>query len=83
MALTEEEQAEWRNRFREIMVNTRFIKSLGVVVDTWAPDEVVLRVPFAEQLTNDGREYHGGVIAALIDTTAASLPGRPISRSMP
>jgi len=29
-------------------------------------------VPFAEHLTNDGREYHGGVIASLVDTTGAA-----------
>ena len=72
MALSEEEQREWRDRFRQIMVGTRFIKGLGVVVDTWSDDEVVLRVPFAEHLTNDGREYHGGVIASLIDTAGAA-----------
>lgn len=72
MALSEEEQREWRARFRDIMVGTRFIKGLGVVVDQWTDDEVVLRVPFAEHLTNDGREYHGGVIASLIDTAGAA-----------
>lgn len=72
MALTEEEQQQWRERFRTIMVGTRFIASLGVVVDAWSADEVVLRVPFAEHLTNDGREYHGGVVAALLDTAGAA-----------
>ncbi len=72
MPLTPEEQAEWRERFRSIMVGTRFIKSLGVVVDDWKPGEVVLRVPFAEHLTNDGKEYHGGVIGALVDTAGAA-----------
>src|SRR3954452_12158740 len=72
MALTEEEQTKWRERFRKIMVGTNFIKGLGVTVEAWSPDEVVLRVPFAEHLTNDGREYHGGVIASLVDTTGAA-----------
>jgi uncharacterized protein (TIGR00369 family) len=72
MALTEAEQQEWRERFRTIMVGTRFIKSMGVEVAAWSADEVVLRVPFADQLTNDGKEYHGGVIAALMDTTGAA-----------
>jgi uncharacterized protein (TIGR00369 family) len=72
MALTPEEQAEWRERFRSIMVGTRFIASLGVVVDDWRPGDVVLRVPFAEHLTNDGKEYHGGVIGALVDTAGAA-----------
>jgi uncharacterized protein (TIGR00369 family) len=72
MALTDDEQAKWRERFRKIMVGTNFIKGLGVVVESWSAEEVVLRVPFAEHLTNDGREYHGGVIASLVDTTGAA-----------
>ena len=72
MALTEDEQREWRERFRKIMVGTNFIKGLGVTVERWTDDEVELRVPFSEHLTNDGKEYHGGVIAALIDTTGAA-----------
>ncbi|HET9728917.1 MAG TPA: PaaI family thioesterase [Acidimicrobiia bacterium] len=72
MALTEDEQAEWRERMRAVMVGTRFIKSLGVQVDAWSADAVVLRVPFDEQLTNDGREYHGGALAAVLDTAGAA-----------
>jgi uncharacterized protein (TIGR00369 family) len=72
MALTEEEQQEWRERMRSIMVGTRFIKNMGTVVDAWGPDEVRLRVPFADHLTNDGKEYHGGAIASLMDTAGAA-----------
>ena len=72
MALTEAEQRRYRESFRKLMVGTLFIASLGVVVDEWSEEQVVLRAPFREQLTNDGREYHGGVIAALIDTAGAA-----------
>jgi uncharacterized protein (TIGR00369 family) len=72
VALDETEQAKWRDRMRKLMVGTRFIASLGVTVVTWEPDQVVLRVPFDERLTNDGKEYHGGAIAALMDTTGAA-----------
>jgi uncharacterized protein (TIGR00369 family) len=72
MALSDEEQAEWRARMAEVMVGTRFIASLGITVDAWEPDGVSLVMPFDERLTNDGREYHGGAIAALIDTAGAS-----------
>ena len=72
MALTEAEQRRYRESFRKLMVNTKFIASLGVVVDEWSEEHVVLRAPFSEQLTNDGREYHGGVIASLIDTAGAA-----------
>ena len=72
VALDEIEQQEWRARMRNVMVSTRFIKSLGVTAVTWEPDEVVLRVDFDDRLTNDGKEYHGGVIAALMDTAGAA-----------
>lgn len=70
--MTDEEQAKWRARMRDVMVGTNFIAGLGAEVQTWNTEEVVLRVPFAERLTNDGREYHGGVIAALMDTAGAA-----------
>jgi len=72
MAIDETEQTKWRERMRKLMVGTRFIASLGVTVVTWEPAEVVLRVPFDEKLTNDGKEYHGGAIAALMDTAGAA-----------
>jgi hypothetical protein len=62
--LEETEQQEWRARMRNVMVSTRFIKSLGVTAVTWEPDEVVLRVDFDDRLTNDGKEYHGGSTAS-------------------
>ncbi len=70
--MSDDEQVAWRERMSKVMVRTKFIASLGTVVDRWNPDEVRLRVPFAEHLTNDGKEFHGGVIAALLDTTGAS-----------
>jgi uncharacterized protein (TIGR00369 family) len=72
MALTEEEQAAWRERMRTLMVRTRFIESMRTTVEEWGPDGVRLRVPFAEHLTNDGKEYHGGAVAALVDTAGAA-----------
>jgi uncharacterized protein (TIGR00369 family) len=71
VAIDEARQAELREKMREIMTGTNFIASLGVVADEWSPDGVTLRVPFAERLTNDGKEYHGGVISALLDTAGA------------
>jgi uncharacterized protein (TIGR00369 family) len=72
MVASDEEQQRWRDRMRAVMVGTPFIESLGCVVDGWSPDEVRLRVPFHERLTNDGREFHGGVIASLMDTAGAA-----------
>jgi len=72
MGMSDAEQQEWRARMRDVMVKTRFIAGMGTVVDEWNEDGVRLRVPFAEHLTNDGKEYHGGAIAALMDTAGAS-----------
>ena len=72
MGMSDAEQQEWRARMRDVMVKTRFIAGMGTVVDEWSEEGVRLRVPFAEHLTNDGKEYHGGAIAALMDTAGAS-----------
>jgi uncharacterized protein (TIGR00369 family) len=42
------------------------------VFEEYDPDRVVIRLPFREDLTNDGTYYHGGVIAAVMDTTGAA-----------
>jgi uncharacterized protein (TIGR00369 family) len=84
MPLTAQEQQERRAMMRDVMVKTKFISSLGCVVDAWSEDEVVVRVPFHERLTNDGREYHGGVVASLMDTAGAAAvwAGHDFDRGM-
>jgi uncharacterized protein (TIGR00369 family) len=42
------------------------------VFDKYEPDDVTLRLPVREDLTNDGVVYHGGVVAAVIDTAGAA-----------
>ena len=54
------------------MPATPFLSGLGVVIDRYDPDDVVLRLPFRPDLTNDGTHYHGGVIASVIDTAGAA-----------
>jgi uncharacterized protein (TIGR00369 family) len=61
-----------RAAIAELMPKTPFIGGLGLVFDKYEPDDVVMRLPFREDLTNDGVVYHGGVVAAAIDTTAAA-----------
>ena len=61
-----------RAAIAELMPKTPFISGLGLVFDKYEPDDVVMRLPFREDLTNDGVVYHGGVVAAAIDTTAAA-----------
>jgi uncharacterized protein (TIGR00369 family) len=72
MPLTEDEQNARRAAIVEIMPATPFLKGLGVVFDRYEPDDVVLRLPFREDLTNDGVYYHGGVIASVVDTAGAA-----------
>jgi uncharacterized protein (TIGR00369 family) len=70
--LTAEEQARRRQAIRDLMPTTPFISGLGLVFDRYEPDDVVMRLPFREDLTNDGTYFHGGVIASAIDTAGAA-----------
>ena len=49
-----------------------FMAWMGLVFDKYEPDDVVVRLPFREDLTNDGVVYHGGVIASMLDTAGAA-----------
>ncbi|MGH9097236.1 MAG: PaaI family thioesterase [Acidimicrobiales bacterium] len=71
-ALTEEQQEAFRRGVPDAMLQTPYLAGLGVSFDRYEPDEIVLRLPFRDDLTNDGTYYHGGVIAALMDTAAAA-----------
>lgn len=70
--LTDEEQARRRQAVADLMPHTPFMGWLGITFDRYEPDDVVLRVPFREDLTNDGTYYHGGVIASAVDTAGAA-----------
>jgi uncharacterized protein (TIGR00369 family) len=70
--LSEEEQRARRLAVREFMPKTPYLAGLGIVFERYEPDEVTIRLPFRADLTNDGTYYHGGVIAAVIDTTGAA-----------
>jgi uncharacterized protein (TIGR00369 family) len=69
--LTEEQQQKRRQAIRDLMPTTPYISSLGLEFERYEPDDVTVRLPFREDLTNDGVYYHGGVIASVIDTTGA------------
>lgn len=56
----------------DTFVATPFMAGLGIAFDRYEPDDVVVRLPFREDLTNDGTYYHGGVIASMIDTAGAA-----------
>lgn len=63
--------AEPNRVMADLMTSTPFIASVGMTFDRYESDDVTLRVPFREDLTNDGANYHGGVIAAALDTAGA------------
>ena len=70
--LTEDQQQKRRLAVRDLMPKTPFLAGLGIVFERYEPDEVTVRLPFREDLTNDGTYFHGGVIASVIDTTGAA-----------
>ena len=70
--MSEEEQQRRRRSIADIMPKTPFLGGLGIVFDRYDPDEVTIRLPFREDLTNDGTYYHGGVVASVIDTAGAA-----------
>jgi len=48
-----------------------FIALLCLRVEVYEPDAVIVRLPFRDDLTNDGSRYHGGVIASVLDTSGS------------
>jgi uncharacterized protein (TIGR00369 family) len=70
--ITEEQQSALREAVPATMLKTPYLSGLGVRFDSYGPDHVTLRVGYREDLTNDGTYYHGGVIAAAMDTAGAA-----------
>ena len=70
--LSEDEQQKRRRAVADLMPTTPFLAGLGIVFDRYEPDDVVIRLPFRADLTNDGTYYHGGVVASVIDTAGAA-----------
>jgi uncharacterized protein (TIGR00369 family) len=72
VALTDDEQDRWRATLRAQMTKTPYIGGLGIVIEEWSPAGARLRLPFSAELTNDGKAFHGGVVASLVDTAGAA-----------
>jgi uncharacterized protein (TIGR00369 family) len=70
--LSDDEQRRRRLAVKDLMPSTPFIGGLGIAFDRYEPDDVVLRLPFRDDLTNDGTYYHGGVVASVLDTAGAA-----------
>ncbi|ARG60228.1 thioesterase [Mycobacterium kansasii] len=70
--LTAEQQHQRRQAVRDLMTSTPFMGGLGIVFERYEPYDVTIRLPFRDDLTNDGTYFHGGVIASVIDTAGAA-----------
>jgi uncharacterized protein (TIGR00369 family) len=70
--MSDEEQQRRRAAVAEIMPSTPYLSGLGIRIERYDPDEATIRLPFRDDLTNDGTYYHGGVIAAVMDTAGAA-----------
>lgn len=70
--LDEAAQRAMRAAIPDTFMATPFMSGIGLGFDQYEPDDVVVRLPFREDLTNDGSYYHGGVIATAIDTAGAA-----------
>lgn len=70
--LSEEQQQAIRRAVPETMLATPYLSWLGLRFERYEPDDVVMRLVFRPELTNDGTYYHGGVVAAALDTAGAA-----------
>jgi uncharacterized protein (TIGR00369 family) len=70
--LTAEQQHERGLAVRDVMTSSPFVGGLGIVFERYEPDDITIRLPFREDLTNDGTYFHGGVIASVMDTAGAA-----------
>jgi uncharacterized protein (TIGR00369 family) len=70
-SLTDSQQHRRRKAVAEVLPTT-FLKGLGIVFERYEPDDVTVRLPWREDLNNDGAYFHGGVVAAVLDTTGAA-----------
>ncbi len=82
--ISEEENERRRQALPAVFLATPHVASLGVVIERYEPDDVLLRLPFREDLTNDGSNYHGGVVATALDTAGglAAWSGHDFSKGL-
>ena len=71
-ALTEDQQRALRRAVPDTMLATPYLSWLGLSFERYEPDDVLTRLTFRAELTNDGTYYHGGVVAAALDTAGAA-----------
>jgi len=71
-SLTDDQQQRRRQAVAELLPTTPLLKGLGIVFERDEPDDVTIRLPWREDLTNDGAYFHGGIVASVLDTTGAA-----------
>ncbi len=71
--LTADDQQRWRDRFRvHWQEGVAFNKACAITVERWDPEGVEMRLPMRDDLTALPGIFHGGIIAALIDTSGCA-----------
>ena len=71
--LSEHEQHRRRQAVKGIFPATPFMGLLGITFDRYEPDDVVVRLPFHEQLTNDGEVNWRCFSVVMTAATAVSM----------
>ena len=77
----------------EVLPTTPFLKGLGIVLERYEPDDVTVRLPWREDLTNDGavfteitaKDSDGTVVAHAVQTywiARSPIPAAPTARSV-